>query len=217
MSKVNKISINRLVKGPQPKTVKFIFTRLLLIWVLTVSLAEAADKQGQYAVRGVGLVSCKLFISEKAARGDVYLMTAAWVDGYISGTNQHADNTYDVLSFESTELLMNVLEKHCKQYPDDPVFGVVASLFKKLQSDRLVSYSEKITIEEGKRNAQLYKEVVQRLQNALKDKGYYSGPANGSFTGETQAAVAKFQKSIEFEATGFPDQLTLWRLMRKDN
>jgi len=61
-----------------------------------------------------------------------YLVTAAWVDGYITGINQYAENAYDISPFESTELLMIVIDEHCRDHPKDPVFGVLLNLFKQL-------------------------------------------------------------------------------------
>ena len=48
----------------------------------------------------------------------------------------------------------------------------------------------------------------------LKTLGLYDGPANGAFSLQTMDALKRFQTSINFEATGFPDQMTLWRLLR---
>ena len=108
--------------------------------------ARAADDRGQYAVRGAGLISCGLYVQQRAAKSDVYLMVAAWIDGYVTGINQHAADTYDLLPFEGAELLMTILDKHCKTHPKDPVFGVMNSLFKQLwpeQADRLKQAQQK--------------------------------------------------------------------------
>ena len=184
--------------------------------LLLASNARSEDNRGQYAVRGAGLISCALYVQERAARDDVYLITAAWVDGYITGINQYASDTYDLLSFESTELLMAILDKHCQKNPADPVFGVLRSLFKKLWHDRLTGKSDKITIAVGKREARHYVQLINRVQEKLRAGGFYKGPIDGAFSPRTMEAVKRFQKSIEFEATGFPDQMTLWRLMRSE-
>ena len=143
--------------------------------MLCAANARSEDDKGQYAVRGAGLISCGLYVRERGAKDDVYLITAAWVDGYITGINHYAPQTYDLLSFESTELLMSILDKHCKSHPTDPVFGVLTSLFKKLWQDRLTDKSDKTVISVEGRETQHYMELVKRLQIKLRAGGFYEG------------------------------------------
>ena len=42
----------------------------------------------------------------------------------------------------------------------------------------------------------------------------YSGEMTGTFGDSEQAAIAAFQTSAGLESTGFPDQVTLWKLLR---
>ncbi|MFO7812606.1 MAG: peptidoglycan-binding domain-containing protein [Pelovirga sp.] len=190
---------------------------LTIIVLLNFSIkVNASDGEGQFAVRGAGLISCALYTQERAARSEVYLVAAAWVDGYITGINQHASQTYDLMSFESTELLMAILDNHCQTNPSDPIFGVLVNLFKKLWPDRLIDKSDKATIAIGEREARHYIELTGRVQNRLKASGFYKGPRTNEYTPQTMEAMKKFQTSIGFEPTGFPDQLTLWRLMRRE-
>jgi len=178
----------------------FIFTLVLL---LSAAKAYTADGEGQFAVRGAGLISCALYTQERAARSEVYLVAAAWVDGYITGINQHASQTYDLMSFENTELLMAILDNHCQTNPSDPVFGVLVNLFKKLWPDRLIDKSDKTTIAIGEREARHYVESIGRVQNRLQAAGFYKGPRNNEYSPQTMEAMKKFQTSIGFEPTGF--------------
>jgi hypothetical protein len=184
--------------------------------LLAASAARSADDAGQFAVRGAGLINCALFVQARATQDDSYLVTAAWVDGYVTGINQHAEETYDALSFESTELLMAILDEHCRKNPTDPVFGVITNLFSQLWPDRLTGKSEKVTVAVGEREARHYVDLIGRMQQALRGAGFYEGSMSGEFSPETMGAVQRFQESIGFEATGFPDQVTLWRLLREE-
>jgi len=159
---------------------------------------------------------CALFYQEKQAKSEIYLIAASWVDGYLSSTNQHAPNTYDTLSFETSELLMSVLEKHCKNNPKDSVFGVINNLFKKIQKDKLLFKSKKVEIIVGDRKTILYEEVIKRMQLILSKNGYYTGDMNGAYKPSLQEAIKKYQLSINFKQTGFPDQSTLWHLFRSN-
>lgn len=178
--------------------------------------AVAADADGHYAVRGAGLVTCELYQRERQARSPAYLVTAAWVDGYITATNQRMADTYDVAPFESTELLAEVIAVHCADHPRNRLFPVVHSLLQKLYQDRLRQRSEKQAVTAGERRVDLYTHTVQRVQQALAREGLYHGAANGRFDAHTREAIQSFQRTVDFEPTGFPDQATLWRLLRQD-
>lgn len=178
---------------------------------------QAADGAGQFALRGAGLLPCSVITREREARSELYRLAAAWTDGYLTGINQHQDTTYDAASFESTELLMAVVAEHCQSNPNDPLFGVLNSLFEKLAPSRLQEKSPKLEITNGQLRTSLYVSVLTRAQNVLASHGYYSGDATGEYDGGTIAALKGYQSSIGFEPTGFPDQATLWRLLRGTN
>jgi len=55
-------------------------------------------------------------------------------------------------------------------------------------------------------------EDVKKVQQALKDKGYYAGPVDGALGEQTRAAVRKLQKDNDLPATGRLDDETLDRL-----
>lgn len=176
--------------------------------------AVAADDNGQFGIRGAGLISCAMYEQERKAQDQVYLLTAAWVDGYITGTNQHAADTYDIMPFETTELIAAVLGEHCKENPDSSVFAVLSSLLKTVYDDRLIVRSDKTDVVIGQRTASMYVEVLKKVQNKLASKGFYSGKINGHYDPPTIDAMKAYQQSIDFNPTGFPDQLTLWKLLR---
>lgn len=191
----------------------------IAVAVLSIGLTagvRAADSEGQYSIRGAGLINCALFVEARVAKDDSYLVIAGWVDGYVTGINEYAQGTYDVLSFENTELLMALVDQHCQDNPDDPVFGVLNSLFRSLWPDRLNAKSEKQAITVGEREGRHYIELIRRAQQKLRDGGFYSGEISGEFSPETAEAIKQYQASIDFSPTGFPDQTTLWRLMRSE-
>jgi len=187
---------------------------LALSGLLSSHAASGADALGQYGVRGAGLVSCAVYERERQARSSVYHVIAGWMDGYITGSNQHAPETYDVTSFESTEMLAAVISENCKQHPDTTVFAVLRSLLEQASEDRLQAPSEKVTVNAGERSVLIYREVLKRVQTRLADSGLYKGPTDGNFDDATRAALERFQASSQLQATGFPDQVTLWRLLK---
>ena len=187
---------------------------LLLIVLLHVPAALAADDQNRFSIRGVGLLTCEIYENEREARSATYQIFGGWIDGYITGVNQYAPDTFDVLSFESSELIAELLSTHCKTHPQDLVFAVLNSMFIKLQDDRIQEVSPHIEVTIDSRSVRLYEEVLRRIQTRLQEAGHYTGEITGTFGESEQAALAAFQKSIGLEPTGFPDQVTLWKLMR---
>jgi hypothetical protein len=183
--------------------------------VLYAAGASAADDGGKFAMKGAGFLPCQVFISERAKKTDTYYLIAGWIEGYITAYNKHVADTYDITSFESLELLLSVMQNHCETNPKDRLYSVLNSMLIKLNPDRLLKESGRARIAEGKRKTVLYSETIRRIQTELTRRGLYKGAIDGRFTDETRSGLIAFQSDIKFETTGFPDQTTLWRLLRK--
>lgn len=186
---------------------------LVAAGLLLAQAATAADDKGQFGVRGAGLIKCSVFESEREARSQIYQLVGAWIDGYITGANQHAGDTYDIVSFESTELLAAVVSENCKRNPEAPVFAVLRAVVAQAGQSRLRAPSKKVEVAIGERKVLLYEEVLRRVQQKLAAAGFYRGPINGTYDANTQKAMQAFQTSVKLQPTGFPDQATLWRLL----
>jgi len=185
----------------------------LCVLVLQAAAASAATENGRYAIRGAGLIDCQTYLDEQEKQSSAYLMMGGWIDGYITGVNQYAEDTYDATSFESTELFAELIRNHCKKHPADRLFPVMNSIVAQRWPHRVTAESPLIGVRLGDKSVQMYKETLERVQQRLADKGYYELPASGKFDQPTISALAAFQKTLEnYEASGFPDQATLWAL-----
>jgi hypothetical protein len=177
--------------------------------------ALAGDGSGRFAVKGAGTLPCKVLTAEREKKSNGYFLIGGWLEGYLSAHNRYVDDTFDITAFESTELLLAVLGDHCAKHPEDRLYPVVNALVAKLADDRLRSTSERVKVADGTRTTILYQATIRRIQETLAARQLYQGEADGTYSEATKAALAAFQKEIIFEATGFPDQATLWRLLRK--
>jgi hypothetical protein len=192
------------------------FIRIAIIGLLLqTGAAVAADGNNQFAMKGAGFLPCQVFSKVRAERSKIYYMIGGWVEGYVSAHNRYAEDTYDIMSFESLELLLKVIENHCQANPKHRLHGIVNSILVELKPDRLQQVSPRVQISEGARKTMLHRETIRRVQNKLTHLGLYKSEADGRFTEETKVALMAFQSDQEFEMTGFPDQTTLWRLLRK--
>ncbi len=189
--------------------------RLALCLIMFHSAAAfAADKTGSFALKGAGFLRCQIFVTEREKKSNIYYMIGGWVEGFISAHNKYVIDTYDVMSFESLELLLTVVQNHCQSNPNDRLYSVLNSMIIKVTPDRLRQDSPRIEIGEGKRKTILYRETIRRIQTRLAGRGLYKGRVDGVFTEDTKSALIAFQSDIGLETTGFPDHTTLWRLLR---
>lgn len=191
----------------------------LLMGGLLVSLANTAsgaDPKGQYGVRGAALVPCAIYERERAAESEVYRMIASWMDGYITAINQYVPGTYDAAAFESTELLAALVNESCKKNPDTSVFVVVNALVELFATNRLQVKSDKVEVAVGDLSVMIYKAIIKRINERLELAGHYQGEINDRYSTASEDAMRAYQESIGFEPTGFPDQLTLYRLFYDD-
>ena len=192
------------------------FIRLVVVGMLLhATAAVAADSDDRFAMKGAGFLPCQLYASERDKKSDVYYMIGGWIEGYISAYNRFNDDTYDIMSFESLELLLSVIENHCQSNPNDRLHSVLNSIILKIVPDRLQEESSRVEISEGDRKTHLYRETIRRVQAELAQRGLFKDSIDGRFTDATRSALIAFQSDIDFETTGFPDQTTLWRLLRK--
>lgn len=185
-------------------------------FLMTAAPAHTADGNNRFALKGAGFLPCDVFVSEREKRSNVYFMIGGWIEGYISAHNKLTPNTYDITSFEQLELLLSVIDNHCKSRPGDRLYPVLNTLLTQLWPDRIKAENSRVRISEGKRQTQLYRETVLRMQARLTELGLYKGPIDGRYTEATQSALIAFQSDLSLAQTGFPDQTTLWRLFRKN-
>ncbi|MGH7390145.1 MAG: peptidoglycan-binding domain-containing protein [Candidatus Rokuibacteriota bacterium] len=188
-----------------------------LLWVaLAAGAAHAADGEGRFSIRGAGLLACETYVKERSVQSKAYYVIAGWLDGYLTALNQFSPDTYDATPFESTELLTYVIDGHCKKHPQDRLFPLVNTILVRLKNERLRTFSPFVTVKVGERQTRVYEEVVRRAQQELARRGHYRGKVDGKFGPAVEQALAGFQRKEKLAATGFPDQATLWRLLRRE-
>ena len=188
---------------------------LALLLSCCLSSSYAADTNHAFGVRGAGILTCETFLQEMAKKSNAYYLIGGWLDGYVTGVNQYAPDTYDALSFETTELVASLVENHCKAHTTDRLFAVVNALLTQLHDDRIRASSPGVNGKVGEQAFTLYAEVLQRVQRKLTDLGFYQGDMEPEFGDKTREALAGFQGKNNLKPTGLPDPVTLWQLLRR--
>jgi len=176
--------------------------------------AHGADTAGQFQVRGSGLGTCAQFVDAYEARSDQLLLYGGWLDGYLSAVNQYAQDTFSVAPWEATEFLLALVYQNCEQRPEESFFAMANSMVVQLREQRLRERSVRVTAEAGGETVHLFKETLERAQEALAAGGFYQGPADGAYGPATREALERFQRERGIPVTGLPDQVTLWALLR---
>lgn len=178
--------------------------------------ALGADSRGDFSIRGAGILSCEAYNKARSEQSGAYLMIGGWLDGYITGMNKYAPGTYDATSFESTELFATIIGKHCRENPQDRLFSVVNTIMVNLNDDRIRERSPFTRVKVGDKQTKLYQETLRRVQRELIRRGFYNGDVTGLWDEQTQRGLETFQTESDLKASGFPDQTTLWRLLRRE-
>lgn len=187
---------------------------LCIVVLASVRVAAAAGQKGQYGIRGAGLVTCQVYNQQRKARSSAYDAIGGWMDGYITGMNQYAGDTYDAAPFETTELYAALVSEYCEKHPETPIFTVLNSLVKYHWKDRLRAPSPKVEVAAGGQEVMLYGGVIRQVQQRLSQRGFYHGKLTDSYGPSVRKAMAAFQRSIHFRPTGFPDEASLWQLLK---
>lgn len=195
---------------------------LLSGFVVGVTLAASAaatagTPAGTFSVRGAGLIDCATYLTEQQKQSPAYMMMGGWMDGYITGVNQYAPDTYDATSFESTELFAELVKNYCKDHPQVRLFAVMNSIVQQIWGRRITQPSPLVTVRLGEQHVQLYRETILRIQQQLREKGLLKSEPTGQFDAATVTALSEFQKTLKgYKASGFPDQATLFQLFAQE-
>ncbi len=182
--------------------------------LLSAAPGFAASKAGDYAVKGIGSDRCADYVKAAEAKSPLLDVFAGWIEGHLTATNLYRPDTFDIAPWQATRLLMALIYAHCQNNPDQRLFAAVRNLEAVLAKSRLAAKSEVVEIDEGGgKKLALYHEILKRAQQALIDRGFLEGRADGKFGPKTRAALEAFQEKEGLKKTGLPDQETLFKLL----
>lgn len=200
-------------------SIKIISSKLLICSSLifsTCNSLQAADKNEVYAVKGAGVSYCSTFLESMEARDKNYFIYGGWVEGYLTALNQQLADTFDLAPWQTTELMLKMIEPVCQQNPEQQFHNVVKAMAGQFSEHKITESSNYVQLETNK-NLVFQESVIKRIKNALMEKGLYEGDDDLSWGGEVTTAIKEFQHSQDLEETGTPDQVTLYKLFYGKN
>ena len=177
---------------------------------------QAADSSGDFAIRGVGRISCKE-LSDAVDKKDKQRLSffGTWLEGYISAANQFSEDTFDVTPWQTTELLLALLGRACAQHQDRNFMAVAGRLIAEMQPLRLTERSPVLKLQTADNVQVQYKEIVERVRTRLIELGYtfeVEGIIGEKALEELRANVRAYQEGHRLPPSGELDQHTLLNL-----
>jgi len=188
-------------------------TKLLACSILVASTqgAQAADKNERYAIKGAGVSFCSTFAESIQARDKNYYIYGGWIEGYLTGLNQQLENTFDLAPWQTTELMLRMVEPICQQNPKQQFHTVVKAMAGQL-SENKISEQGNYTQLEADKSLVFQESTVRLIKDTLVGRGFYDGDSDYKWGDGVISAMKKFQRSKGLKETGLPDQLSLYQL-----
>jgi murein L,D-transpeptidase YcbB/YkuD len=177
--------------------------------------ARGAADRGEFGIKGIGATTCATVVHEYKAGTPNAMMYGGWLYGYMTAMNQTTAATFDLAPWQDLNTLTNFLVSYCAKNPKTTYAQAVFNMTSALKPKRLKSASQPLTLRRDGKSFILYADVLARMAQALKARGFYSGPVEGNkpqYTDELAKAVKAFQARNKLPETGLPDQFTLFRL-----
>jgi ABC-type sugar transport system substrate-binding protein len=182
---------------------------------LTLAVAGAAaarDKDGAFAVKGVGNETCAALLQafkDKKPGVEAYIN---WLEGYLTGLNDVSPQTYDTAPWQSPVILFELTARYCDQNKDARLIAAAKAVEQLIRPFRLAQRSPPVEIKVGERSIRHYQDTLRRAQDLLIKAGLLTGKADGSWGPKTQQAFEAYQERSGLKKTGLPDQETLFKL-----
>lgn len=185
-----------------------------VLWTVVLAVpAQAVDRNGRYANIGVGLLNCAEYTRAYEAKNDRFINFGGWIDGYLSAVNFFEEKTFNILSWQSTDLLALSLNRFCGKNPKLQFAKAVQLVIRDIAPQRLPVATRPILIEDrvDGQNVRMifYEETIRRMQRELARREFYKGDITGKFDDATRSAMSDFQTMQKRRPTGLPDQPTL--------
>lgn len=187
----------------------------MLVAVLLSQSLYAADDEGKFAVKGAGKRDCSNFVQTIEQKSTDYYLYGGWLEGYLSSYNSLQPKNYDATPWQTTELLLTLLKRHCDNNPDVKFLSAVNSLLKTFYPIRLERENTLIKISVNGADTYFYQDILLRAKERLKKLGYLTGEVLADYDEGDIQAFEKYQKDIGISITGVPDQNTLLSLFLK--
>lgn len=171
--------------------------------------ATARDANGAYAIKGVGQLSCEDYTRAREAQATQIYAFAGWLDGYLTGFNHFQADTYDLAPWQTTEIMLAMIAKHCGQNPGRSFTDAANDLALIFYPDRLEAEAGLVRVENAGRAVFMYEPLVEEVRTRLAAAGHPAGEPGTPYGRAFADAVKTFQAKRGLTVSGLPDQPTM--------
>ena len=179
-------------------------------------MTQAADSSGEFAIKGAGLQTCEAVVRAWDTRSDDLKLYIGWLDGYLTGMNQHFDATFDIAPWQSSATVLGISRQLCRERDGSSrLIDVVNELVRDFSPSRLQEKSNATVIRRGDQAAAQYSEIILRMKRRLVEEGFLGGDVDASFGEDTADALERFQEDRGLRVTGVPNQETFFALFMR--
>lgn len=182
--------------------------------IIAASPAAAADRSGNFVLRGAGSQPCPTFMTAINARDQATSATyLAWLQGYMSANNRLLADTFDVMPTQGPVDFMGVVKAICERSPKFSVENAANQALVLLRPLRQTAPSPLVKLSYKGKTAELRESVLKQLEARLMELNHLRQPktAGARSDAELHLAIEKFQRAEKLTVTGLPDLATLLR------
>lgn len=177
--------------------------------------AKAADSDGNFAIRGVGSLSCEAFLQSVETDSEARLAYAEWVSGYLTALNRFEDGTFDTSYISSNLEVTALVGRVCTTRPDVLVEAALSGLVDLMNTSKVEQETELVRLSLGESSLMLRQSVLEQFIQRLVEEGHLNEPR--SFDNTVRDAVIAYQQSNNLPVSGLPDFNTLIRAFSAEN
>lgn len=180
---------------------------------LASTTALAADRTGEYAVRGPGAQPCSTFTAAVEQNRPELGAYIGYIDGVLTTTSRLTPNVFDVNPFILPGPFAAIVANICRQAPERILELAVRGGIEALTRARVPQMSPVVEMTVGENRMSLRAETLRAVQTRLKALNLLRDNPDGRFGQATQDALRRFQQANRLTVTGLPDPDTVIALL----
>ncbi len=183
------------------------------LFMLISTAAFAADVQGHFSVKGAGQAPCSDYALAVSSKGQHAAPFLNWLAGYLSAANQYEVQTYDLLSWQTDNVIAASLVGYCRANPKTPFALAAAKMVSSLRAGRVSRKGPFQILTVGSERIRLHAETLLRIKSILRARAGYTGPMTAVWDKPAGLALMRFQSDRKLRPTGQLDPMTLAALL----
>lgn len=181
--------------------------------VLAATPTLAADKAGDYSVRGAGGQKCSAFVAAVEGNKPELGTYIGYIDASLTTSSRLTAGTFDVSPFIFPGPFAAIVDNICKRAPDQIFEVAVRSGIDALAKARVAQSSPVVEMAVGEVKMNLRSDTLRAVQVKLKSLKLLTIEPDGKFGPATQEALRKYQEANHLPITSLPDPDTVLGLL----